>query len=657
MFNAAPMMRLHAIVLNKDERAVLESLGKLGAIQLTHTQYGDELGTKDRTAELSRYDRLSARIEEIGRLLEVSFSSAPEVSRAETLHIDRIEDRLRTMEAEVGEVMDLRRAYRQKQRELAVVCEQAEDYRNTDLPLDGPDNFSFLHFVTGSIPEQNLAALQKELGKNISLVTMIPKKGRQSLIAMTTREASRALGEVLQKAGFQREVLPVARGATVDSLCAEKDSEQKRLDEELSRLNVRIRGLTEEFSSELIQMSSLIDSELGMARAQEVLGRTDATSVIAGWVPAARSQEIIEGLNEVTGKRCSIEMTAPGSPTDGDVPTLLVHNRFLRPFGMLMSSYGVPNYRELEPTLFVAISYILMFGFMFGDAGQGAILAGLGVFALLKGKTEDLRDVGVLLCSCGCSSIIFGIIYGSVFGLEFFKHYALWHDPLEGDPMGLMYSAIIVGIVMISLGLILNVINRFKRKDFIGGFLDKFGLAGVVFYWGVLAIIIFKGFFDKAGLMGPAMIVFIALPALCWITKEPIEYFVHRARQKRAGKAGGHTGGLSEAIMESCVGAFEAFLSYLANTISFVRLGAYAMSHAALLVAAFMLAEQVKHLTGGSVWNVIVIILGNLVAIVLEGIIASVQALRLEYYEFFGKFYSGNGQAFEPFRLGKRKAN
>ncbi|MDD4340503.1 MAG: V-type ATPase 116kDa subunit family protein, partial [Syntrophales bacterium] len=104
---------------------------------------------------------------------------------------------------------------------------------------------------------------------------------------------------------------------------------------------------------------------------------------------------------------------------------------------------------------------------------------------------------------------------------------------------------------------------------------------------------------------------------------------------------------------ESLVGAFEAFLSYLANTISFVRLGAYAMSHAALLVAAFMLAEQVKHIpVAGSVAGVIVIILGNLVAIVLEGIIASVQALRLEYYEFFGKFFSGNGQAFEPFRLG-----
>lgn len=654
MFSSAPMTRLNAIILDRDERKVLMTLGKLGAIHLTHAQYDEGFGAKDRTTDIARYDRVRIRIEEIARILEIPLGNALSEDWEDTADFSEMEDRLHVMESQVSEVTDLRRSYKQKQRELALVCEQAVDYRNTDLPLDSPDSFSYLHFVTGTVPGENLAGLQEELGDRTALVTLAQKKGRQSIIAMTTRSASPALEEALQKAGFQREVLPVSAGSTVDSLCTEKENEQRRLDEELSRLNVRIRELSEEFSPALYRMGSMIDRELGMARAQQVFGRTEETSIISGWIPTAKAHEITESLNEITQGHLAIELKAPGNPADEEVPTLLVHNRFLRPFGMLMSSYGIPNYRELEPTLFVTISYILMFGFMFGDAGQGATLVALGVFALVKGKTESARDAGILLVSCGSSSIIFGIIYGSVFGLEYFKHYALWHDPLEGDPMGLMYSAIVVGIVMISLGLILNVINRFRRGDMIGGFLDKFGLAGLVFYWGVLAILIFKGFFQSSGLMNVALVVFIAAPALGWIAKEPVEYFVHRARSRKSGKSIGHTGGLSEALMESCVGAFEAFLSYLANTISFVRLGAYAMSHAALLVAAFMLAEQVKHLAGGSVWNVIVIILGNLVAIVLEGIIASVQALRLEYYEFFGKFYSGNGQAFEPFRLGPK---
>ena len=321
---------------------------------------------------------------------------------------------------------------------------------------------------------------------------------------------------------------------------------------------------------------------------------------------------------------------------------------------MLVSTYGLPNYQELEPTLFVALSYIVMFGMMFGDAGHGMVLAMCGLIALLAGRSQRVRDFGVLLLFGGSSSIIFGVVYGSYFGIEAFKKYALWHDPLEGDPMQLMYGAIGIGIVMISLGLILNIINRFRRGDMIGGILDKFGLVGLLFYWGTLVLLMNGAAIRSRGLMGVSVILFLIVPIVGWSVKEPIEHFLSHA----AGERSEASGGLAGAIMESCVGAFEAVLSYLANTISFVRLAAYAMSHAALLFAAFMVAAEVRDISfGGSLWSLLVIILGNLVAIVLEGIIASVQALRLEYYEFFGKFFSGSGQPFEPFSLASNGKN
>jgi V/A-type H+/Na+-transporting ATPase subunit I len=212
----------------------------------------------------------------------------------------------------------------------------------------------------------------------------------------------------------------------------------------------------------------------------------------------------------------------------------------------------------------------------------------------------------------------------------------------------LMYGAIGIGIVMISLGLILNIINHFRRGDVLGGLLDKFGVVGVIFYWGMVALVTKYAALESRGLVNLAILLFLALPLVGWALKEPIQYLV----QRKAGIPTAPGGGIFVSITESLVGAFEAVLSYLANTISFVRLAAYAMSHAALLVAAFMLAEEVRHFSfGGGVLSVIVIILGNLVVIVLEGIIASVQALRLEYYEFFGKFFSGSGQPFKPFRL------
>ena len=642
-------MRLGAVILERDERRVLQTLGGLGVLQLTREPAGPEAASpvgRDRGAEIARYDRLRIRIEEVRRLLEVSLPSV-EVGVA-GMDLAGVEERLHSIERRVSETLDLRRAYRQRQRELAAVCEQVSDWRGLDVPLEGPDHYSFLHFVTGSVPTQNLESLRAQLGGNVALVTLTQQKGRLSMIAMTTRQGSEALEEVLQKVDFQREVLPVAEGATADTLCTEKEREQQRLEEQSERLNTQMRALADEFAPSLVAMDAMTEMELGLLRAQQGLSRTEATAVISGWVPAEDAAGLAERVKELTGGCCAIEITRPANPTEEEVPTLLKHSRLLRPFATLMSSYGVPNYRELEPTLFVAVSYVLMFGIMFGDWGQGAILAAMGLVALFKSRNEKMRDIGVLLCSCGLSSMLFGMIYGSCFGLEKFKRYALWHDPLEGDPMGLMYGAIVVGIVMISLGLILNVINRFRRGDVTGGLLDKFGLAGILFYWGVLALLTGKEVIASKGLMGAAMILFLVVPPICWILKEPLEYFLnHSAAHGQA-----HNGTLTVAITESFVGAFEGVLSYLANTISFVRLGAYAMSHAALLVAAFMLAEQVKDLAfGGTLLSVIVIILGNVVAIVLEGIIASVQALRLEYYEFFGKFYSGNGQAFEPFRL------
>ncbi len=650
MFSAIPMLHINAIILEHNERDVLESLGGLGALQLTRVKPDKEisLAIRDLNQEIVRYDRIRQRIDEIRRLLEIPVPEGPPAEPS-AMDIEEIESRLQIIEGHLNEALDLRRAYRQHQREIAVLCEQVAGYRDLDIPLDGPDTYSFLHFVTGTIPAENVESVHGQIGKDAALVVLPGQKGRIPVIAMTTRAKSLTLEDVLQKGGFQKNVFPVEGGATVDSLCSEKENEQKRLDEELARLDIRISEMAQEFTPDIDRIDSIINAELGIARARQSLGCTGTSVVISGWVPGFKSAEIADTLKKVTSDHCVVEITEPKEADE--VPTLLNHSSLMRPFGMLISSYGIPNYREFEPTLFVAISYVLMFGVMFGDAGQGAVLAALGIAAYLRGKTEKARDVGVLLISCGSASIVFGIIYGSVFGLEFFKHYAIWHDPLEGDPMSLMYGAITIGIVMISLGLIFNVINRFRRGDIIGAFLDKFGIAGILFYWGVLAILIFTKFFEARGLMSAAMIVFLGVPVLAWIVKEPLEYLLRPPHEHK----GEDTFGM--AITESSVGAFEGALSYLANTISFVRLGAYAMSHAALLVAAFMLAEQVKHLAGGTVWNVIVIILGNLVAIVLEGIIASVQAARLEYYEFFGKFFSGDGQAFEPFRLtGKGKA-
>ena len=644
------MMRLNLVVLERDERAVLRHLGHSGAVQLVRTLAGPDtaqLAAWDRAVELAGCVRLLTQITELRRSLEIA-SRLEGPAQPSAMDLEQAAAKIHAMEGAAGSLLKRRQDLAQRWATLTADCEQLSGYVGLEIPLGEPERYSFLHFVTGTLPAENLERLQSEIGDDVALLAVGEQGRRERMVAMTTRQARGALESVLERAGFEHEALPALDGATTDSLAESREREQEQLTVELEQVNAELHKLAQECTRPLAEMEEMAKVERRLLEAEQSFLRTEAAVLISGWVPASDAPGLEERLRQITGGRCVIETTPPDGRGEGQTPVLLRHPRFLRPFKMLVAAYGSPEYEELEPTLFVAISYVLMFGMMFGDVGHGAVLATGGLIGLLASRSEKLRDGGLLLLFAGVSSMIFGVIYGSCFGLPAFKKYGLWRDPLEGDPMALMYGAIGIGIVMISLGLILNVINRFQRGDLIGGFLDKFGVMGAVFYWGVLLLITKFAAIQSQGFLSLAVILFLVVPMVGWALKEPIEYFVHH----RTGHAAEPGGGLFAAIMESLVGVFEGLLSYLANTISFVRLAAYAMSHAALLVAAFMLADAVRHFpAAGGILSVLVIILGNLVAIILEGIIASVQALRLEYYEFFGKFFSGSGQAFKPFLL------
>ncbi len=650
MFRAVAMMQLTVVVLERDVRAALRTLGQLGAVQLRRMPAGPDtapLSAPDHAVALERCKQLVARVEELRGLLE-SAAPAGEKAAPSEMTFAQAEEQFRLVQAQARALLQHRQRLLNRWGELTSVSDQISSYRGLDIPLDGPDRFSFLHFVVGSLPAGNLDQLQKDVGADVALLPLPIREGRQPLLAMATRRQRPALEQALTRANFQHEALPRMEGATVDTLAEASRRERESVTAELREANEQLRALAADVAPSLAKIELVANVERRLLEADKCFPRTESAVLLAGWVPAEGATALERRLRDATAGRCVFSTAPPEKTPVEEIPVLLRHPPALRPFEMLVTAYGVPSYHELEPTLFVALSYVLMFGMMFGDAGHGAVLAAGGLAALLAGRARRIRDVGVLLLFGGLSSMVFGALYGSCFGLPQLKHYALWRDPLEGDPMALMYTAVRFGVVMISLGLILNILNRFRRGDVVGGLLDKFGLVGLVFYWGMLTLLLQYAALQSRGLVGLALVLFLALPIAAWSLKEPLEFA--RRRQAPGPPEGG--GGFGAALTESLVGALEAVLSYLANTISFVRLAAYAMSHAALLVATFMIAAEVRHLSlGGSALSVLVIIAGNLVALVLEGVVASVQALRLEYYEFFGKFFSGSGRAFEPFRL------
>lgn len=640
------MTRLNVVVLERDERAVLRQFGRLGTVQLTRAPAGEgsaPLPPRDRGREIAGCDRLRSRLAELRQTLQIKpglgASAPPDMT------LQQAESKLAELEATAHEVLRRREHARQRSRDLELLGAQVSPLRELDTPLGEFSRFEFLHFVTGSLPEGALVRL--EVGDRVALIPLPAHDGRQPLVAVTAKSRRASLDEALQHAGFQSEKLPPAEGATAQELWASAQRDLAQINAELGRLGEELEVLAARSAKTLAELEVWAEVERRLAEAEQSFSRTEAAVLITGWIPEVTVPDIRQRLLESTAGRCAVQVLPPGDVAEDEIPVLLRHPRLLRPFEMLVSAYGLPKYRELAPTLFVAISFVLMFGMMFGDVGHGSLLALGGLLALLKSRIVRVRDFGILLVFNGLASALFGAIYGSYFGIPGLKEHAFWHDPLEGNPLELIQLALGSGVILMSTGLLLNIVNRLRHQDWLDGVLGKFGIMGVVFYWGALALVAKAAAIRAKGGWTLALTVFIGIPVVCWALKEPLQLLLHQ----RAGLVSG-SGGIGAAITESLVGAFEGMLLYLANTVSFVRLAAYAMSHAALLMAAFTLAAEVgRFSTGGPVLSLLVIVGGNLVALLLEGIVASVQALRLEYYEFFGKFFSGEGKPFKPFCL------
>jgi V/A-type H+-transporting ATPase subunit I len=317
----------------------------------------------------------------------------------------------------------------------------------------------------------------------------------------------------------------------------------------------------------------------------------------------------------------------------------------IRPFESLLRTYGLPRYGEVEPTAVVALAFLTMFGFMFGDVGQGAVLFAIGYF--IYRRMFRYRDYAVILMECGVFASAFGFLYGSVFGSERWLP-ALWLQPMH-DVGRLVRTAIGFGIAFISLGFALNLLNALRRRD-LATLWERNGLFAALAYWIAVGLLIRYATGGRGSVTLGTALLWLALPAALILLKEPVRAVIRGVREHRAPDATE----LFALVVESLVELLDTIVSTIANTATFIRLAAFAISHAGLFLAVFSVADAVAGSGGaaGTIGAWAVIVLGNAVIIALEGLIVAIQSVRLEYYEFFSKFYSGGGEAYRPLRFG-----
>ncbi len=305
--------------------------------------------------------------------------------------------------------------------------------------------------------------------------------------------------------------------------------------------------------------------------------------------------------------------------------------------------YGLPSYSEMDPTIFIALTYTFIFGWMFGDVGQGACLF-IGGALLYRFKGMALAGI---ISIAGIFSMFFGFMFGSIFGFEDIIE-ARWLHPMSamtnlpfiGSLNTVFVVAIVFGMLMILLTMILHIWNAIKCHDTESAFFDSNGVAGFVFYLSLVAVI-FLFMLGKALPATIILVVMFVIPLLLIVLKEPI---VHKIEKKTF-----KPDSMVMFVVEGLFELFETLLSYFSNTLSFVRIGAFAISHAAMMEVVLMLAGAENGLSGLGIGNWIGIILGNLFVCGMEGLIVGIQVLRLEYYELFSRFYKGTGREFTPY--------
>ena len=647
MLTPAEMKRVQVLILERDARAVTEGLGRLGVVHLSEAlaaDGGDLVAATHLEDQLGRIHSQLERVEALCDALEITLDHPAD--QVPYTDLDDLDALLAPIEKRLAELLERRRRLDGELEAEYQVLRDIEAFRPIDVPADELRDLAFLHFAIGTLPARAVADVREAAGDKAVVLPFKSPDGTQRLVALGSRTGRFALDSILEEHGFEPERLPESYRGVPSELAAKSQGRLLALAREQDALRQEGRAAAEEVGGRLAAYRQRLRVDEQLLNAQAYFGRTGSTCLISGYAPSVRVDALRQELLRLTDGKAVVEVTDPPED-DANTPTLMQNPRLLRPFEMLVAGYGQPGYHEIEPTPLVAVSFLLMFGLMFGDIGHGLVLVVGGLLLWRRADAEKVRDLGLLLAMAGGAAMIFGWVAGSIFGVEGALHPPVggWFEPMKGDNVyRLLAFTIALGVVIISLGVVLNIINRIRAGDYFGMVVDRFGIVGFIFYWGALGLgirsVVNEGVKPTVWEVG----LLVILPLVVLFFREPLHYLLTRKdRPKRPSLLGG--------LIEGFVDILETVSAYIANTVSFVRVGAFALAHAAVCVAIFATEAIVRTMPGGALWSVLVVVFGNVFVILLEGLVVSIQAMRLEYYEFFSKFFSGEGKAYHPFKL------
>lgn len=571
------------------------------------------------------YQQARARLEKIARVVPID--PLPALDQVQVIAPEmlvRVNDQLGTRWEEVSRFEEIQRRLDEDERTIHEQELALENFANLNLDLGALRNKTrFLDFYIGLVPRENVSRLQGAVALADHLLFTYLQRDTTAhvIIVGPTGEKEQQLQSVLSSAGFQALEIP-------HSLAQQSPAELKQdfirrrqlLDRERADCVAAIAAWNQTHAAALLEARRTLLLAEPLVMLNPTIRGTGSLAVFSGWAPAQAVAALEQQLHHSLHFPFALEVRDPTPEERSLVPTVVTTNPLLRPFATLVQQYGIPHYGEIDPTPLFALTFLLMFGMMFGDVGHGAVIALASWLA--RHRLQSFAYFGI---AAGGSSLLFGLIFGSIFGVEDWLP-ALWMAPLH-DPILMLKVALLWGILFIVVACGLGIYNRWISGQRQAALLAPHGAVNLLFYLGFIA-----GGFGLAqhGAFGlwPALIVIGSLLTL-------------------AGYQWRHLSGpTGEKLLVVFIETLDTVIVYLSNTLSFLRVSAFSMNHAALALAIFTLAEML-----GSFGTLLTLIFGNLFILVLEGGIVMIQVMRLQYYEGFSRYFSGDGQAFAPLRL------
>lgn len=464
--------------------------------------------------------------------------------------------------------------------------------------------------------------------------------------------------ELMTSLGFERTRLPDYLEGDADiadkKLHALIEAEEKKKEDLEKELAYFADNLTDDFSAVLCKLR--YKSEVNELRKKVVI--SNGRFSFSGYCPAKNSKELRAAIVKSAKNVQCAEIPVDKKHASPEVPVKLKNNVITRPFEMFTRMYGLPVYGGFDPTPYVAVTYMLMFGIMFGDVGQGLLISLLGLI-LTKTTRNGLAPVMTRL---GVFSALFGVVYGSVFGIEtiitpIYHREDIWYgvcgmmgnlgiprhpESIFQAATAVLIFALFVGVVLILISMIFNTVKNLKAKKLGEALFDVNGVSGIVLYASLIIGLAGSLMYGLPIMNAPYVICLIVLPALLIFFKTPLTALVTGKKAEKFSFA------------ESFIGIFEGALSFLSNTMSFLRIGGFVLSHAGFMLVVSQLAGAADPGAPVTVGTVITYIIGNLLVMGIEGLLSGIQVLRLEFYEVFSRFYDGGGKEFTPLKIKSR---